>query len=105
MPATSRALGAVRGVADWIGHALGDLVNTLNPQRVILGGSLASVLEIARPEVEQALEHYAFDAGHPVELVVPRFGERLSAAGRRRARLRRAARGPVRRASRPLTPG
>ncbi len=69
-----RALGAVRGVADWIGLALGDLVNMLNPQRVILGGSLASVLEIARPEVEKALEHYAFDPRHPVELVVPRFG-------------------------------
>jgi predicted NBD/HSP70 family sugar kinase len=69
-----RALDAVRGVADWIGLALGDLVNMLNPQRVILGGSLASVLEIARPEVEKALEHYAVDAGHPVELVVPQFG-------------------------------
>lgn len=69
-----RALGAVREVAHWLGHALGDLVNTVNPQRVILGGSLANVLEIARAEVEHALEQYAFDPGHPVELVVPRFG-------------------------------
>jgi predicted NBD/HSP70 family sugar kinase len=69
-----RALGAVRVVAEWVGHALGDLVNTLNPQRVILGGSLANVLEIARADVEHALEQYAFDPGHPVELVVPRFG-------------------------------
>ena len=68
------ALGAVRVVADWIGHALGNLVNTLNPQRVILGGSLAGVLELARPEVEHSLEQYAFDPGHPVELVMPRFG-------------------------------
>ena len=69
------ALRAVRSVAGWLGQALGNLVNTLNPQRVILGGSLAGVLQIARPEIEHALEQYAFDPGHPVELVLPRFGD------------------------------
>ena len=69
------ALGAVRGVASWVGQALGNLVNTLNPQRIILGGSLAGVLEIARPEIEDALDQYAFDPGHPVELTLPRFGD------------------------------
>jgi predicted NBD/HSP70 family sugar kinase len=69
-----RALGAVRTIAEWVGQALGNLVNTLNPQRVILGGSLSGVLELARPEVEHALEQYAFDAAHPVELTLPRFG-------------------------------
>lgn len=68
------ALEAVRAVAKSLGHALGDLVNTLNPQRVILGGSLAGVLDIARPEIEKAMEQYAFDPGHPVELTPPRFG-------------------------------
>ena len=68
------ALAAVLTVAGWLGQALGNLVNTLNPQRVILGGSLSGVLELARPEIEQALEHYAFDPGHPVELLLPRFG-------------------------------
>ena len=69
------ALAAVRVVAQWLGQALGTLVNTLNPQRVILGGSLAGVLEIARPEIEEALDLYAFDPGHPVELTLPRFGD------------------------------
>jgi predicted NBD/HSP70 family sugar kinase len=69
------ALEAVRTSAGWLGQALGNLVNTLNPQRVILGGSLSGVLEIARPEIERALQRYAFDPGHPVELVLPRFGE------------------------------
>jgi predicted NBD/HSP70 family sugar kinase len=69
------ALAAVRSVAGWLGQALGNLVNTLNPQRVILGGSLAGVLQLARPEIEHALEQYAFDPGHPVELVLPRFGD------------------------------
>jgi predicted NBD/HSP70 family sugar kinase len=68
------ALAAVRTSAQWLGQALGNLVNTLNPQRVILGGSLRGVLELARPEIEQALERYAFDPGHPVELTLPRFG-------------------------------
>lgn len=71
----ARALSAVRTSAGWLGQALGNLVNTLNPQRVILGGSLSGVLELARPEIEHALEQYAFDPGHPVELVLPRFGE------------------------------
>ncbi|MDQ6851118.1 MAG: ROK family transcriptional regulator [Actinomycetota bacterium] len=69
-----RALRAVRTVAESVGQALGSLVNTLNPQRVILGGSLSGVLEIAGAEVTHALQQYAFDAGHPVELALPRFG-------------------------------
>jgi predicted NBD/HSP70 family sugar kinase len=69
-----RALAAVRSVAQWVGQAVGTLVNMLNPQRVILGGSLSQVLELARPEIEHALEQYAFDPGHPVELSRPRFG-------------------------------
>jgi predicted NBD/HSP70 family sugar kinase len=69
-----RCLAAVRVVAGWVGQAIGNLVNTLNPQRVILGGSLSSVLEVARPEIELALQQYAFDPGHPVELTLPRFG-------------------------------
>jgi predicted NBD/HSP70 family sugar kinase len=69
-----RALSAVRVVAESVGQALGDLVNTLNPQRLILGGSLSGVLELARPEIEQALAQYAFDPGHPVELRPPYLG-------------------------------
>ena len=68
------ALAAVLTMAEWLGQAVGNLVNTLNPQRIILGGSLSGVLELARPEIEQALAQYAFDPGHPVELVLPHFG-------------------------------
>jgi predicted NBD/HSP70 family sugar kinase len=67
------ALQAVRTSAGWLGQALGNLVNTLNPQLVILGGSLSGVLDLARPEIEHALHRYAFDPGHPVELTLPRF--------------------------------
>jgi len=69
------ALSAVRTIAGYLGQALGNLVNTLDPQRVVLGGSLSGVLELARGDIEDALERYAFDPGHhPVELVLPRFG-------------------------------
>ena len=69
------ALSAVRTVAESVGRALGSLANTLNPQRVILGGSLSGVLDIARDHMQQALAQYTFDAtGSPIELFRPRFG-------------------------------
>ncbi len=69
-----RALAAVRTVAGYLGQAIGALVNTLNPQRVILGGSLSGVLELARPELKCALDRYAFDPGRPAQLRPPYFG-------------------------------
>jgi predicted NBD/HSP70 family sugar kinase len=69
-----KALEAVRTVAESVGQALGSLVNTLNPQRIILGGSLSRVLEVARDDVEHALARYAFEWGGAVELALPHFG-------------------------------
>jgi predicted NBD/HSP70 family sugar kinase len=69
------ALGAVRIFAASLGKGLALLVNTLNPQRFILGGSFADVLELARAEVETALAHDSFDLrGEAVELREPAFG-------------------------------
>jgi predicted NBD/HSP70 family sugar kinase len=70
-----RALRAVRGLADRLGRALATLANTVNPERVLLGGSFTEVLRLARPEVEAAVERYAFEgsAGAP-QLMEPRFG-------------------------------
>lgn len=70
-----RALGAVRDFADSLGKGLALLVNTLNPQRFILGGSFAAVLELARSQVESTLAHYSFDLrGEQVELREPAYG-------------------------------
>jgi predicted NBD/HSP70 family sugar kinase len=70
------ALAAVRGVADSLGRALASLVNTLNPQRVMLGGYLSELLDIARPEIELALKEYALEApGRHVKLGQPSFGD------------------------------
>jgi predicted NBD/HSP70 family sugar kinase/biotin operon repressor len=69
------ALSAVRVVAEALGQALAVLVNTLNPQRVILGGSLADVLEIAREDVELSLDRHAMAAhGQTVQLFLPSLG-------------------------------
>ncbi len=71
----SAALRAVSAVAASLGRALGSLVNTLNPQQVILGGSFADVLEIAAPDVGRALEQYALDVPEQsVQLAVPSLG-------------------------------
>jgi predicted NBD/HSP70 family sugar kinase len=71
-----RAAAAIRSVAESLGRGLASLVNVLNPERVILGGSLADVLDFAQPVVAKALEHYAMDApGETVELCGPALGD------------------------------
>ena len=68
-PAATRA---VRGVAEHLGRTIATLVNTLNPQRVVLGGSFTDILDVARADVEDALERFALDApAGTVELVGP----------------------------------
>ena len=70
-----QALGAVRAVAASLGQALGLLVNTLNPELILLGGSFAEVLSIARAEIEAALDRYVFNGpGEQVELAAPGLG-------------------------------
>jgi hypothetical protein len=40
-----------------------------------VGGHLAGVLDLARADVEAAVERYAFERSHPgVELALPAFG-------------------------------
>ncbi|HEX3929325.1 MAG TPA: ROK family transcriptional regulator [Nocardioides sp.] len=69
------ALGAIRAAAETLGRTIANLLNTLNPERVILGGSLGDVLELARPDVEEAVVRYTFgDAGPGVVLETPAFG-------------------------------
>jgi predicted NBD/HSP70 family sugar kinase len=69
------ALRAIAAVAEPLGRAIANLLNTLDPERVVLGGSMGDVLELVRPEVEAAVERYAFGLSQPgVELVLPAFG-------------------------------
>jgi predicted NBD/HSP70 family sugar kinase len=70
-----QALRAAQQVADALGRTVAGLVNTLNPQRVLLGGFLSDLLDVARPEIEAALCAYALDTpGGTVQLAQPTFG-------------------------------
>jgi predicted NBD/HSP70 family sugar kinase len=69
------ALAAVQQVAESLGRGLASMVNTLNPQRVILGGSLSDILDIAGVQLGHALERYTLDApGQSAQLSQPAFG-------------------------------
>lgn len=64
------AVEAVRTVAAALGRAIAGLVNMLNPELVLLGGSFGEVLDVAGDEVQAALYSYVLDA--PGETVVLR---------------------------------
>ncbi|GAB2466382.1 ROK family protein [Jatrophihabitans fulvus] len=69
------ALKALHDVADPLGRTIATLVNTLNPQRVLLGGSLSQLLDLQRDDIEASLDHHALVAPRSsVELVQPHFG-------------------------------
>jgi len=69
------ALGAMEAAAEPLGRCIADLLNVLNPERVLVGGTMAELLDLARADVEAAVERYAFERSHPgVELALPAFG-------------------------------
>ncbi|HEY3527794.1 MAG TPA: ROK family transcriptional regulator [Nocardioides sp.] len=69
------ALRAMGAAAESLGRCIADLLNILNPERVLVGGTMAELLDLARAEVEAAVERYAFERSHPgVELLLPAFG-------------------------------
>ncbi|WP_375498754.1 ROK family protein [uncultured Jatrophihabitans sp.] len=71
----ARALAAVCGIAEPLGRTIAALLNTLNPQLVLLGGSFAEVLRLAHRELEDSLERYALEApNRTVQLLEPALG-------------------------------
>lgn len=70
------AAAAVRTVAEALGQTVAGLVNVLNPEKVILGGSLAAVLDFAPAEVARSLEqHTMATVRDSVRLCTPGLGE------------------------------
>jgi predicted NBD/HSP70 family sugar kinase len=65
------AVAAVRRVATALGHGVAALVNTIDPHRVIFGGSLSQVLALAEDDVVTSLGQYVFAGGPAVELAQP----------------------------------
>ncbi len=76
------ALDGVRAVAVSLGRAAANLVNLLNPEAVIMGGSLADVLELCRADVEEELHRRAMsEARWLVELRTANLGDDSSLLG------------------------
>jgi predicted NBD/HSP70 family sugar kinase len=69
------AADAVRNVATALGHTIGNLANLLNPERVIVGGSLTAVFDFAHDIVRKATNEYAMSLHRdPVQLCTPDLG-------------------------------
>lgn len=76
------ALQGVRAVAVALGRTAANLVNLLNPQVLIMGGSLANVLELCRAEIEDELDRHAMsEARQLVHLRTAALGEDSSLLG------------------------
>lgn len=76
------ALRGVRTVAIGLGRTVANLVNLLNPQVVITGGSLAAVLDLCRDEVEHEVEVRAMsEARRSVQLRTAGLGDDSSLIG------------------------
>ncbi|MDT4978329.1 MAG: hypothetical protein QOG07_208 [Pseudonocardiales bacterium] len=77
-----RASAAVRAVAAALGRTIASLVNVLNPERVLLGGSFTEVFRLAEKEMMEALDsHTMGDSRNTVQLCTPRLGDDSSLLG------------------------
>ncbi len=76
------AINALHGLAEPLGRTIATLANLLDPELVVLGGALAHVLAVARPEVEGSLHRHAFgDAPESIRLVGAGLGTDSSLIG------------------------
>lgn len=70
-----QAAEALRLVAASVGRAIAMLVNIIDPERVVLGGYLARLLEEERVGVEGAVSEYVHGGSRNLQLVRPGLGE------------------------------
>lgn len=69
------ALGSVQAAAEPLGRTIASLFNTLNVERVVLGGTVGELLSLARDEIEGYVARYTLGtARRQVQLVLPAFG-------------------------------
>jgi predicted NBD/HSP70 family sugar kinase len=69
---------AARGLAvvgDWLGVGVANLVNILNPDVVVFGGTLREILPAVRGSVEEALASALMAPGEHVVLALPALGD------------------------------
>jgi predicted NBD/HSP70 family sugar kinase len=77
--------GCRRAIGDagrYIGSALADLCNLVNPQRIVVGGSIGTVGDVLLDPMREALRHRAIpSAGTDVEIVPSALGDRAELLG------------------------
>ena len=77
-----RAGAAVRAVAEALGRTIAGLVNVLNPERVLLGGSFAEVFQLAEEEMVRAMDSHTMGASrNTVQLCTAGLGGDSSLLG------------------------
>jgi len=77
-----RAGAAVRAVAEALGRTIAGLVNVLNPERVLLGGSFAEVFHLAEEEMVRAMDSHTMGASrNTVQLCTAGLGGDSSLLG------------------------
>jgi predicted NBD/HSP70 family sugar kinase len=70
------AVAAVRHVADWLGFGVANLVNIVNPEAVLFGGTLSGLYQAATAQVRGRLDGMALPAClEHVRLRTPAFGD------------------------------
>ena len=65
----------LRSVGDWLGVGVANLVNILNPDVVVFGGTLREIFPVVRPTVEAALATALRAPGEHVVLALPALGD------------------------------
>jgi glucokinase-like ROK family protein len=76
------AAGLLEDRAFYLGTALANLVNTLNPDMIILGGLFAAGADLMLPRIEETMRRRAFAGlGDQVQVRVTEFGRRVGVVG------------------------
>lgn len=76
------ARAGVDDVARWLGRGLASVVNVFNPRMIIVGGSLAGLIELARPIVEAQLDRHVMHSMRAgLQLRLPALGADSSLFG------------------------
>jgi len=70
-----RAAKGLGVVGEWLGVGVANLVNILNPDVVVLGGTLREILPAVRGSVEEALSSALRAPGEHVVLALPALGD------------------------------
>jgi predicted NBD/HSP70 family sugar kinase len=69
------AAKGLRTVGDWLGVGVANIVNILNPDVVVFGGTLREILPVVREAVESAVSGALTAPGEHVVLALPALGD------------------------------